>query len=132
MPQHFARSCLFSLGFKKKSTELEPGIGGYAAEDGRETSVVNSDDFVLGIRLRKIWWDKGIRETSDKVVGRVLEGASSEVNIGSPDSGSRLVDDFEFDDPMSAHNEQRFVDESAPTKLSPLVWILPRSSHLSE
>ncbi|KAL1873556.1 hypothetical protein Daus18300_003921 [Diaporthe australafricana] len=99
------------------------GSAGYTRNKERTTGVEDSNDFVLGIRVRKIWWEKGIRQTSDRVVGRVLESKMSTVNIGSHAS-LRIVDDFELDDPETSSADKRFCDESAQMGSEPIVWIL--------
>lgn len=101
------------------------GNAGYKKDKERTTGVEGSNDFILGIRVRKIWWEAGLRQTSDKVVGRVLGSGSSEVSIGSPAAGLRVADDFEFDDSQASGVDKRFVEESAQTSLEPVVWILP-------
>lgn len=101
------------------------GSAGYSHDKDRETGVEDSNDFILGIRVRKIWWEKGVRQTSDQVVGRVLGSGGSKVSIGSLEAGLRVADDFEFDDPEGCGVDKRFVDESAQTGSEPVTWILP-------
>ncbi|KLU89427.1 hypothetical protein MAPG_08398 [Magnaporthiopsis poae ATCC 64411] len=90
------------------------------------TGVEDSDDFVLGIRVRKIWWDDGGRQFSDQVVGRVLASRKGEARISDPDAGMHVADDFGPGEGLDAvADEKRFLDDGALTGMEPVVWILP-------
>lgn len=100
------------------------GSARYRGERERTTGVEESDDFVLGIRVRKIWWENGVRQVSDKVVGSVLESGKGKLHIGKPEAGMQFVDDFELND-LEATAGKRFVDEGTLTGMEPVVWVLP-------
>lgn len=121
-----AREATVEAGLAIPNSAASVGMNaGYNKDKERTTGVEDSNDFILGIRVRKIWWEEGVRQTSDRVVGRVLGSESSKASIGSPASGLRVVDDFEFNDVESSSADKRFVDESAQTGAGPVIWILP-------
>ena len=107
------------------TASLAGGGAGYRRETSTATGVEGSDDFVLGIRVRKIWWEKGLRQVSDKVVGRVLgSGGGGKAHISKPEAGMQFVDDFELEDP-EAGADKRLIDEGTLEGTEPVVWILP-------
>lgn len=121
-----AREATVQAGLEAPGSGVSAGANaGYKKDIERTTGVEESNDFILGIRVRKIWWEEGVRQTSDKVVGRVLGSESSKVSIGSAAAGLQVADDFEFDGPQAFGIEKRFVEESIQTGLEPVVWILP-------
>ncbi|ENH72262.1 hypothetical protein FOC1_g10004499 [Fusarium oxysporum f. sp. cubense race 1] len=73
------------------------GTGGYTSEDTSAMGFDGSTPFVLGIRVRKIWWEKGVRKTSDKVAGVALDNGGAQDKV-SPVSGARFIEDFLVDD----------------------------------
>lgn len=103
------------------------GKAGYSKDKETTTGVEDSDDFVLGIRVRKIWWEKDIRQESDKVAGSVLRSGSSKMSLGSPAAGLRIAEDFELDNPEASGVDKRLVVKRIPTdtEAEPVVWILP-------
>ncbi|EJT75900.1 hypothetical protein GGTG_05826 [Gaeumannomyces tritici R3-111a-1] len=111
-------------------TQMEfGGAMGHTKGKASVTGVEDSDDFVLGIRVRKIWWDEGIRQVSDQVVGRALDSQKREVRISERDAGMRVVDDFGLgDNEQDADaSDERFVDDGTLTGMEPTVWILPQA-----
>ncbi|RFU81009.1 major facilitator superfamily mfs-1 [Trichoderma arundinaceum] len=96
------------------------GIGGaYEGELSISSSFDGSTPFILGIRVRKIWWDRnGTRHNENDTIGATLAGP--EGNDMDVLSGLRFVDD-EVDNV----SEQRIVDEGHLGEVDPVTWILP-------
>ncbi|KAF5702069.1 major facilitator superfamily transporter [Fusarium mundagurra] len=100
------------------------GSGGYASEDTSAMGFDGSTPFVLGIRVRKIWWEKGVRKTSDKVPGRALDNDRAH-DKASPVSGARFVEDFLVDDDETPTAEKIFANEIDGLGIEPSNWALP-------
>ena len=96
------------------------GAGGaYEGEDSLGASFDGSMPFVLGIRLRKIWWDKeGARHDAHDVVGATLG-----------DSRRRVLDvldglQYADDDEVDGASEQTVVVEAQLGEEDPVTWVL--------
>lgn len=89
-----------------------------ACESGESisSSFDGSTPFILGIRVRKIWWDEeGIRQDAHDTVGTTLGDAKGkETDILN---GVKFVDD-EADSITG-------LDEIQPGERDPVIWILP-------
>lgn len=74
--------------------------GTYMNENTDKVGFDNSKPFILGIRLRKIWWVEGIRYTTDKVAGATL---ADEKNQDKTDSANvvHFIDDFGVENALS-------------------------------
>jgi hypothetical protein len=61
------------------TSSLTAGAGaGYSGDESSTVGFLNSSPFMLGLRVRKIWWDKdGSKQTSDDVAGAVLGASGS-------------------------------------------------------
>lgn len=98
--------------------------GGYTGEGSSSSGFDGSTPFILGLRVRKIWWDKkdGTRKVLDKVVGATLDdhGPSKE----------SILNGLEFEDDFVAHEEHTkgsdvFDNEEAGLGLGPSLWAIP-------
>lgn len=91
----------------------------YENEESLASSFDGSTPFILGIRVRKIWWDKdGVRQEMEDIVGATL-GDSKAMNEGILE-GLRY-----FDDEAAGAPGQNIVDESQQGVADPVTWILP-------
>ncbi|EEU45730.1 uncharacterized protein NECHADRAFT_100711 [Fusarium vanettenii 77-13-4] len=103
------------------ATDPNSGItaGGTASYDNEESlasSFDGSTPFILGIRVRKIWWDKaGVRQEEEDVVGATLSDSKA-----MDEGGPRYIDDEAAKIPG-----QNIVDESQQGVVNPVTWILP-------
>ncbi|RMJ08760.1 hypothetical protein CDV36_011614 [Fusarium kuroshium] len=94
------------------------GAASYENEDSYTSSFDGSTPFILGIRVRKIWWDKGgVRQEEEDIVGATL-GDSKAMNEGVLE-GLRYVDDEVAEVPG-----QNIVDEKQMGVEEPITWIL--------
>lgn len=101
------------------------GCAGYTSEGNAAGSFDGSKPFVLGFRVRKIWWKNGVRRTSDKVVGSTLEDGKCRERP-SVVNGLDFMDDFTVDDTVAAAgNPSMFVNEEGWAGIEPSVWVLP-------
>ncbi|KAI8725662.1 hypothetical protein NCS52_00137800 [Fusarium sp. LHS14.1] len=89
----------------------------YENEESLASSFDGSTPFILGIRVRKIWWDKGgLRQEEEDIVGATL-GDSNAMNEGVL-QGLRYADDVEVPG-------QNIIDEKQMGAEEPITWILP-------
>ncbi|SCV25225.1 uncharacterized protein FFB14_00118 [Fusarium fujikuroi] len=100
------------------------GSGGYTSEDTSAMGFDGSTPFVLGIRVRKIWWENGVRRTLDKVPGRALDNAGAHNKVG-PVSGAKFVEDFLVDDGETPTLGKVFGNEIDGLGIEPSNWVLP-------
>lgn len=100
------------------------GTGGYTSENTSAMGFDGSTPFVLGIRVRKIWWEKGVRKTSDKVAGVALDNGGAQDKV-SPVSGARFVEDFLVDDGEKPPAGKVFANETDDLGIEPSNWALP-------
>jgi hypothetical protein len=98
--------------------------GASAAYKGDGTAVAGFDGskpFVLGFRVRKIWWRRdGVRQTSDSVAGSVLEDADDD---GEPS----ILAGLEFDD-FAVSNDATikvFEEKEDSAGVEACRWIIP-------
>jgi len=98
------------------------GRASYTSEDSVAVGFDGSKPFVLGFRVRKIWWKEGIRQTSDKVVGSTLEEGKSRERP-SIVTNLDFIDDFTAAVGDTAGN--MFVDEEGGDGIEPSIWVLP-------
>jgi hypothetical protein len=103
-----------------QSSGVTAGAGaGRNKDDSSTTGFLGSTPFILGLRIRKIWWDKhGSRQMCDNVAGSVL-GAS-----GSSDR--RILDDMQYQDdwvPEENDQQQLFRNENEDLGLGNSVWV---------
>ncbi|KAM5344485.1 hypothetical protein ACJ41O_013021 [Fusarium nematophilum] len=99
------------------------GSGGYTSEDAAAVGFDGSTPFVLGIRVRKIWWERGIRKTSDKVAGAALDDGRGRGMVSTA-AGAQFVDDFRVDDAESAAAEKVFTNEDGDLGIEPSDWVV--------
>jgi len=97
-------------------TGTSAGAGGNVdSEDSMASSFDGSTPFILGIRVRKIWWDKdGTRHAAEDVVGSTLANHKRGTEESQHD-GSKSVDDEQ--------TGQIIADESEGGEESPVVWV---------
>ncbi|KAJ4136565.1 hypothetical protein NW768_004182 [Fusarium equiseti] len=97
-------------------------VGGSVAYEGEE-SVSSSFDgatpFILGIRVRKIWWDRdGVRREEEDIVGATLSDRKNR--------SKDVVEGLRFlDDEVVNAAGQSTVDENRLGEADPVTWILP-------
>ncbi|WAO90066.1 Hypothetical protein NCS54_00747400 [Fusarium falciforme] len=90
----------------------------YGNEESHASSFDGSTPFILGIRVRKIWWDKdGVRQEEEDIVGATL-GNSKAMNEGVLE-GLKYVDDEVAEVPG-----QNIIDEKQMGVEEPITWIL--------
>jgi hypothetical protein len=94
------------------------GDGGYKSEDEAAAGFDGSKPFVMGMRVRKIWWKHGVRHTSDDVAGSTMGD-----DRASADAAVDFVDDFTFD--VAAPAGEVFVNEDAGLGIEESNWIFP-------
>ncbi|KAF2176063.1 hypothetical protein K469DRAFT_700455 [Zopfia rhizophila CBS 207.26] len=113
-----------------EASGAEPTTGATAgantgyADTGTATAGFNgSTPFILGLRVRKIWWDKdGEMQTSDEVAGRVLgDEAPKKAEIGA---GLKFEDDFGGEE-GEAKQTVRVKDPEENPGIGPSLWVLP-------
>ncbi|KAL6838096.1 hypothetical protein V8C40DRAFT_231594 [Trichoderma camerunense] len=90
----------------------------YEGEDSLSSSFDGSTPFILGIRVRKIWWDKdGMRHNVEDIAGATL-GESKPKDEG-------VLDLLRFvDDEIDGATGKTIVDESQTGEEDPVTWIL--------
>jgi hypothetical protein len=94
--------------------------GPYESEEILSSSFDGSTPFILGIRVRKIWWDKeGTRQDVHDDVGATLSGRK-EKKMDVLD-GLRSADDDEADGATG----QTIVDETQLGEANPVTWVWP-------
>lgn len=87
-------------------------------EESFSSSFDGATPFILGIRVRKIWWGRdGVRLEEEDIVGATL-GDSKEMNEGVLD-GLRYADDE-----VANAAGQNIIDESQLGEVDPVTWIL--------
>jgi len=96
---------------------------GFTNEDKAAVGFEDSTDFVLGYRLRKIYWKNGVMKTSDKVAGSTLEEGRAQPTA-SVLADVEVVDDFTTEDELTATGRV-FVHEEGLGGIEPSVWVLP-------
>jgi hypothetical protein len=102
------------------------GKASFTSEDKTAASFKESTDFIVGFRVRKIFWKRGGgMETSDKVAGSVLDG-TDEAAIPAVLVGVQSVDDFLIDDIAAADTREKvYVDEEGHKGIEASVWVFP-------
>ncbi|KAJ4141760.1 hypothetical protein NW768_000977 [Fusarium equiseti] len=98
--------------------------GGYGSENTSTMGFDGSTPFVVGIRVRKIWWENGVRKTSDKVVGAALDDRGAQ-GKGSLVSGARFVEDFLVDDVEETPAGKLFANDTDDLGIEESNWVLP-------
>ncbi|KAM0546043.1 hypothetical protein ACHAPJ_011057 [Fusarium lateritium] len=95
------------------------GSGSYNDETNLLSSFDGSTPFIIGIRVRKIWWNKdGERQSDGYTVGSTLSGSEGKKEL--------VTDVLKFvDDEVNGADEQTILDESQLGEEGPVVWILP-------
>ncbi|KAL8415200.1 hypothetical protein RB594_006149 [Gaeumannomyces avenae] len=94
----------------------------YGSEDGLASRFDGSTPFVLGIRARKIWWDKrGVRQDKLDVVGATL-GEDVETGKG-PLKGLKYRDD-------EALGYETVVEDDTLVEGEFVIWLSPTSASL--
>ncbi|KAF2801992.1 uncharacterized protein BDZ99DRAFT_212406 [Mytilinidion resinicola] len=89
--------------------------GAYESEESLYSSFDGSTPFILGIRVRKIWWDKeGTRHNEHDVVGATL-GDPKGKNMDVLD-GLQSADDT---------TGQTIADETQLGEANPITWVWP-------
>ncbi|KAM0326357.1 hypothetical protein ACHAQA_006959 [Verticillium albo-atrum] len=98
------------------------GALGITREDSSGAAFSESTDFVLGIRLRKIWWKGGVMRHATHVAGSALDDEGQ--GRAGPLVGVEFIDDFNISDGQGGA-ENVFIDEEGLGGMEPSVWILP-------
>ncbi|KAL7803905.1 hypothetical protein V8C43DRAFT_266357 [Trichoderma afarasin] len=107
-------------------TEPHSGISAgaearYESENTTSNGFDGSTPFILGIRVRKIWWKKRIRQTSDTVSGSILADSDDE-DAPSLLVGLEFEDDFVAED--NSLNEAKVIEEvDELTGPEPCQWV---------
>ncbi|CAH0055815.1 unnamed protein product, partial [Clonostachys solani] len=96
---------------------------GYTSEDAAAVGFDASTPFILGIRVRKIWWDNGIRNTADKLAGAALEDGKDQ-DQDFPSTNFQFVDDFSVDEADTSSREKLFTNENNELGIEPSDWVL--------
>jgi hypothetical protein len=103
---------------KSKSSNLNAQVGvtdpqavvsggttsGYTNEASAAVAFDGSSPFVLGFRVRKIWWENDTLKRSDEVAGSTLESGTHQ-GKASIVEGARYHDDFLVDDQSTVSGE---------------------------
>jgi hypothetical protein len=93
------------------------GNAGYTRGNESSSGFDGSTPFILGLRVRKIWWDKdAARKTSDKVAGTVLGDSRQE----KPD----MMENARFEDDAKVGNDTIDIDEDC-LGVGSSIWIFP-------
>jgi hypothetical protein len=102
------------------------GKVGFTSEDKSTASFKESTDFIVGFRVRMIFWKRGgAMETLDKMTGSVLDGAD-ETEIPAVLVGVQSVDDFLADDIGAADTREKvYVEEEGNKGIEVSVWVFP-------
>ncbi|KAI0101529.1 hypothetical protein GGR51DRAFT_530051 [Nemania sp. FL0031] len=100
------------------------GEAGYGGEDSLSTTFGRSKPLLLGIRVRKIWWDKSRKtKKNDDVVGRTCR--SNQIRSEQLNDGLIWQDDFTVDENAEPSVlDKVIVDESKLMSEDPIVWVL--------
>ncbi|KAJ4024684.1 hypothetical protein NW752_003238 [Fusarium irregulare] len=95
------------------------GSGTYEGEESFSSSFDGSTPFILGIRVRKVWWERdGVRQEEEDIVGATLGDRK--------DSSESILDGLKYvDDEVAGATGQSTVDERKLGKGDPVTWILP-------
>jgi hypothetical protein len=102
-------------------------VGGkvsYTSEDKAAASFEGSTNFVLGYRLRKIFWKNGVMQISDKVAGSTLEDDTPGASKAGVLAGVETIDNFKFE-ADATDSEKVFEDEEGLAGIEPSIWVLP-------
>ncbi|KAI0153425.1 hypothetical protein BJ166DRAFT_356594 [Pestalotiopsis sp. NC0098] len=93
--------------------------GAYENDESFSSSFDGSTPFILGIRVRKFWWDKsGIRQSAEDIVGATLGGSGS--------NDKDLLDGIHsIDDEIDRTAFETIVNESHAGIEGAVTWILP-------
>ncbi|KAF2637930.1 hypothetical protein P280DRAFT_491890 [Massarina eburnea CBS 473.64] len=98
---------------------------GMGKEDSASAAFDGSKDYVLGLRVRKIWWNKeGLRQTSDKVAGATLN-ANKKAEKPSMLEGAEFVDDFTVSQDKSPHDVKIYSIEENENGIEASNWVFP-------
>lgn len=98
------------------------GGGGYTSEDADAVGFDGSKPFVLGFRVRKIWWEDGIRRTSDKVSGTTLADDEGQDTANAAIT-VQFVDDFSVESADAATAREVFTDGEEEMGIEPSNWV---------
>ena len=90
----------------------------YESGQNSSSSFDGSTPFILGMRVRKVWWDRaGVRHNVEDIVGATLGG--SKLEDESVMNGLQFVDD-------EVNGATRTIlDESWSREQGPITWVLP-------
>ncbi|KAF5621993.1 major facilitator superfamily transporter [Fusarium sp. NRRL 52700] len=97
--------------------------GSFANENFSSVAFNGSAPFVLGIRVRKIWWEDGVTKTSDNVAGQTLDEEDGGGNVNLAED-AKFNDDFLFDDGTSEPNAEIFVNKDESLGIESSNWVL--------
>jgi len=94
--------------------------GAYESEESVSSSFDGSTPFILGIRVRKIWWDKeGTRRDAHDVIGATL--GDEKGNMMDVLEGLKSADDGEVDGTTG----QTIADETQLGEEDSVTWVWP-------
>ncbi|KAF4637015.1 hypothetical protein G7Y89_g1070 [Cudoniella acicularis] len=96
--------------------------GGYAIQDSANVGFEESSEFVLGFRVRKIYWKDNVRIATGNVAGATLEECER-VEEPGVHNNMVVIDDFSVDD---ASNKEVFAIEGELDGIEPSTWVLLR------
>ena len=96
------------------------GKAGYKDSSSSGAGFNGSTSFILGLRVRKIWWKKdGERQMSDKVAGATLEDSAP--------AKDKVLNGLQFEDDATLEGEK--VDMTTEVLgIEPSVWVLKPGS----
>jgi hypothetical protein len=105
----------------EQASNVSAGAGaGYNRNGSSTVGFLGSTPFILGLRVRKIWWNRnGSRQTSDNVAGAVLGSFGS--------SHGSILDEMEYEDdwvPGENDGQVLFENDLEKSGLENSVWVL--------
>jgi hypothetical protein len=100
------------------------GSGGYTSDDADAVGFDGSKPFVLGLRVRKIWWKDGVIQTSDNVAGSILGDGEGRGEISAA-TAVQFVDDFSVEGAAAATPRKVYTNEERELGIEPSDWVFP-------
>lgn len=100
--------------------------GSFTSQAKTVASFEDSTDFILGFRVRKVSWKRGVRQTSDKVAGAVLDEDGKKAPKSAVLDGVEFADDFPSEDTIVNDNEEKIiVDDADLGGIESSFWVIP-------
>ncbi|KAK1239899.1 hypothetical protein MKX08_007341 [Trichoderma sp. CBMAI-0020] len=119
--QHHQWTINSELAVSEPLSSTSIGLGGSHAHGSTISCGFNSSSpFILGFRVKKIWWDRhGKCHEKERTAGCTLSS-------GSHQDGSVLDGIRYADDEVDNAEDQTFVDETSFGETDPITWIIRR------